>query len=186
MLSIKHFSELTSSEFYDIAQAREKVFLLEQHIVCQDFDGVDKRAVHITLREDAGAGNAGAGNACAGNACAGNAGAGNEAGGGAVTGAGAVSGGAVSGGRILAYLRMFEDDGKVIVGRVLTTERGKGYGMKVMAAAEEAARERFGANSIMLHSQTQAIPFYLKCGYTVTSEEFLEEGVPHRMMEKVF
>ena len=155
MLSIKHFSELTSSEFYDIAQVREKVFLLEQHIVCQDFDGVDKRAVHITLREDA----------CAGN----------EA-----------SGEAVAGGRILAYLRMFEDEGKVIVGRVLTTERGKGYGMKVMAAAEEAARERFGANSIMLHSQTQAIPFYLKCGYTVTSEEFLEEGVPHRMMEKVF
>ena len=155
MLSIKHFSELTSSEFYDIAQVREKVFLLEQHIVCQDFDGVDKRAVHITLREDAGAGN--------------------EAG-----------GEDVSGGRILAYLRMFEDGGRVIVGRVLTTERGKGYGMKVMAAAEEAARERFGANSIMLHSQTQAIPFYLKCGYTVTSEEFLEEGVPHRMMEKVF
>ena len=154
MLSIKHFSELTSSEFYDIAQAREKVFLLEQHIVCQDFDGVDKRAVHITLREDAGAG--------------------------------AVSGEDVSGGRILAYLRMFEDGGRVIVGRVLTTERGKGYGMKVMAAAEEAARERFGANSIMLHSHTQAIPFYLKCGYTVTSEEFLEEGVPHRMMEKVF
>lgn len=149
MLSIKHFSELTSSEFYDIAQVREKVFLLEQHIVCQDFDGVDKRAVHITLREDASAGD-------------------------------------VSGGRILAYLRMFEDGGRVIVGRVLTTERGKGYGMKVMAAAEEAARERFGANSIMLHSQTQAIPFYLKCGYTVTSEEFLEEGVPHRMMEKVF
>ena len=176
MLSIKHFSELTSSEFYDIAQVREKVFLLEQHIVCQDFDGVDKRAVHITLREDAGAGNAGAGNA----------GAGNEAGGGAVTGAGAVSGGAVSGGRILAYLRMFEDGGRVIVGRVLTTERGKGYGMKVMAAAEEVARERFGTNSIMLHSQTQAIPFYLKCGYAVTSEEFLEEGVPHRMMEKVF
>ena len=155
MLSIKHFSELTSSEFYDIAQAREKVFLLEQHIVCQDFDGVDKRAVHITLREDAGTGN--------------------EAG-----------AGAVSSGRILAYLRMFEDEGKVIVGRVLTTERGKGYGMKVMAAAEEAARERFGANSIMLHSQTKAIPFYLKCGYTVTSGEFLEEGVPHRMMEKVF
>ncbi len=170
MLSIKHFSELTSSEFYDIAQVREKVFLLEQHIVCQDFDGVDKRAVHITLREDACAGNA-----CAGNAGGGNAGTGNEAG-----------GGAVSGGRILAYLRMFEDGGRVIVGRVLTTERGKGYGMKVMAAAEKAARERFGADSIMLHSQTQAIPFYLKCGYTVTSEEFLEEGVPHRMMEKVF
>ncbi len=155
MLSIKHFSELTSSEFYDIAQVREKVFLLEQHIVCQDFDGVDKRAVHITLREDAGTRNEG-------------------------------GGGAASGGRILAYLRMFEDGGRVIVGRVLTTERGKGYGMKVMAAAEEAARERFGVNSIMLHSQTQAIPFYLKCGYTVTSEEFLEEGVPHRMMEKVF
>ena len=51
MLSIKHFSELTSSEFYDIAQVREKVFLLEQHIVCQDFDGVDKRAVHIMIRE---------------------------------------------------------------------------------------------------------------------------------------
>ena len=153
MLSIKHFSELTSSEFYDIAQAREKVFLLEQHIVCQDFDGVDKRAVHITLREE-----------------------GEPAAGGA-------SGGSV-GGRILAYLRMFEDGGKVIVGRVLTTERGKGYGRRIMAAAEDVARESFGLDRIMLHSQTQAIPFYLKCGYEITSEEFLEEGVPHRMMEK--
>ena len=81
---------------------------------------------------------------------------------------------------------MFEDGGKVIVGRVLTTERGKGYGRRIMDAAEDVARERFGVSSIMLHSQTQAIPFYLKCGYKITSEEFLEEGVPHRMMEKVF
>ena len=114
MLSVKYFSELTSSEFYDIAQVREKVFLLEQHIVCQDFDGVDKRAVHITLRD--------AGGQAAGEAAG-------EAPGGA---AGAVPGKApdsapgkaarTSGdGRILAYLRMFEDGGKVIVGRVLTT-----------------------------------------------------------------
>ena len=183
MLSIKHFSELTSSEFYDIAQVREKVFLLEQHIVCQDFDGVDKHAVHITLRD--------AGGQAVGEAAG-------EAPGGA---AGAVPGkapdavpvvapgkaaGTSGDGRILAYLRMFEDGGKVIVGRVLTTERGKGYGRRIMDAAEDVARERFGVNSIMLHSQTQAIPFYLKCGYKITSEEFLEEGVPHRMMEKVF
>ena len=162
MLSIKHFSELTSSEFYDIAQVREKVFLLEQHIVCQDFDGVDKRAVHIMIRE----GEEGAPGGVAGSA------------------SGVASDGS-AGGRILAYLRMFEDGGKVIVGRVLTTERGKGYGRRIMAAAEDVARERFGLNRIMLHSQTQAIPFYLKCGYEITSEEFLEEGVPHRMMEKM-
>lgn len=162
MLSIKHFSELTSSEFYDIAQVREKVFLLEQHIVCQDFDGVDKRAVHIMIRE----GEEGAPGGVAGSA------------------SGGASGGS-AGGRILAYLRMFEKEGKVVVGRVLTTERRKGYGRRIMAAAEDVARERFGLNRIMLHSQTQAIPFYLKCGYEITSEEFLEEGVPHRMMEKM-
>ena len=167
MLSIKHFSELTSSEFYDIAQVREKVFLLEQHIVCQDFDGVDKRAVHITIRDDGWQAPGGAIGASGDKASDGSAGTSGD-------------------GRILAYLRMFEDGGKVIVGRVLTTERGKGYGRRIMDAAEDVARERFGVNSIMLHSQTQAIPFYLKCGYKITSEEFLEEGVPHRMMEKVF
>ena len=139
-LSIKHFADLTAEEFYDIARARETVFLLEQRIVCQDFDGVDKNAFHITLKED---------------------------------------------GKILAYLRIFNDGNDTVIGRVLTTERGRGYGLRIMAAAEEAALENFPSRRIILHSQTQAIPFYERCGYTIISEEFLEEGVPHKMMEKI-
>ena len=138
-LSIKHFSTLTPEEFYDIAQVREKVFLLEQNIVCQDFDGVDKDAVHITLKED---------------------------------------------GRILAYLRLFNDGRDTIIGRVLTTERGRGFGLRIMSAAEQAAREYYPSHRIILHSQTHAVPFYEKCGYVVISKEFLDEGVPHKMMAK--
>ena len=71
-----------------------------------------------------------------------------------------------------------------VFGRVLTTERGCGYGLRIMAAAEEAALEKFPSRRIILHSQTHAIPFYERCGYTIIYEEFLEEGVRHKMMAK--
>lgn len=137
-LIVKHFKELTPDLLYDFVQAREKVFLLEQHIVCQDCDDVDRDALHIALVDE---------------------------------------------GKVLAYLRLFRKDGDVLIGRVLTTDRKKGYGAEVMRFAAEIARDRLGASRILLHSQTYAIPFYEKCGYRVVSEEFLEEGIPHRMME---
>lgn len=34
-----------------------------------------------------------------------------------------------------------------------------------------------------LNAQTQALHFYEKLGFTVTSGEFLDAGIPHKAME---
>ena len=37
----KFFDELTTKELYEIVRARTEVFLMEQKIICRDFDGED-------------------------------------------------------------------------------------------------------------------------------------------------
>ena len=48
----KLFSDLTGCEVYEIARARQEVFLMEQKIICRDFDGVDYDSLHCFLWED--------------------------------------------------------------------------------------------------------------------------------------
>ena len=50
-LKTKFFNELSSTELYEIVRARQEVFLMEQNIVCRDFDGVDYDALHCFLWE---------------------------------------------------------------------------------------------------------------------------------------
>ena len=49
---IKSFDELTTRELYEIVRARTEIFLLEQRIICQDFDRVDYDSLHCFLEED--------------------------------------------------------------------------------------------------------------------------------------
>ena len=90
-------------------------------------------------------------------------------------------------GQILAYLRVFEKDkDRAQIGRVLTMVRGKGLGKAVFQAGLQAAGERLKKKSVYLEAQTYAIGFYEKEGFRVTSEEFLEDGIPHVKMEYTF
>ena len=47
----RFFNELTVRELYEIVRARTEIFLLEQNIICQDFDGVDCDSLHCFLEE---------------------------------------------------------------------------------------------------------------------------------------
>lgn len=87
------------------------------------------------------------------------------------------------GGRIVAYARCYADEGVAHIGRVLSTVRGKGYGLEVMRAAMQVCREKLGCRHIVVHAQQQVIPFYEKLGFRVTSEIFDECGILHRRME---
>ena len=51
-LIVKYFDELSARELYEIVRARQEIFLMEQRIVCRDFDGVDYDALHCFLWED--------------------------------------------------------------------------------------------------------------------------------------
>ncbi|MGV6842471.1 GNAT family N-acetyltransferase [Bacillus velezensis] len=67
---------------------------------------------------------------------------------------------------------------------VMKSHRSLGVGAVIMQALEKAAAAK-GADSFLLHAQTQAVPFYEKQGYRVTSgEEFLDAGIPHLEMIK--
>ena len=48
----KFFNELTAAELYEIVRARQEIFLMEQNIICRDFDGVDYDALHCYLWEN--------------------------------------------------------------------------------------------------------------------------------------
>ena len=46
-ITIKKFSELTTSELYEILQLRSEVFVVEQDCVYQDIDYKDQKALHV-------------------------------------------------------------------------------------------------------------------------------------------
>jgi ElaA protein len=44
---LKHFTQLNTTELYDLLQLRSEVFVVEQDCVYQDIDGKDEKALHI-------------------------------------------------------------------------------------------------------------------------------------------
>ena len=40
--TVKHFSELTPWELYEIIKTRFEIFVIEQHVLCEDLDDRDK------------------------------------------------------------------------------------------------------------------------------------------------
>lgn len=65
------------------------------------------------------------------------------------------------------------------IGRIITTERGRGLGLEVVRKALSVAREQFGAKRILIQAQLQAKGFYEKLGFVATSEPYMHEGLPH-------
>ena len=72
--------------------------------------------------------------------------------------------------------------GEVSVGRVITTERGKGYGKRIMMEGIKAAKEYFGATVIEIEAQEYAKGFYEQVGFRQSSEPFMLDGIPHIKM----
>ena len=66
---------------------------------------------------------------------------------------------------------------------VLPAHRRKHLGVLIMNALEQHAKQN-GWKKLKLNAQTNAIPFYEKLSYQVTSPEFDDAGIPHRAMEK--
>ena len=52
-----------------------------------------------------------------------------------------------------------------------------------MEAAIRTAKTKFHAEQITIEAQTYARSLYEKYGFRQTSEEFLEDGVPHIQMQ---
>lgn len=154
-LQIKPFAELSAPELYEILKSRFSVFVLEQGIRYLDEDGIDLAATHIALRRK---------------------------------------------GQVIAYARLYEQpedntpkfDTKGLLipqprilraGRMLTTERGKGYARLLMLHLIAEAK-RQGADILRLHAQQQAAPFYRHFRFRALGDPFTEADLPHILMER--
>jgi predicted GNAT family N-acyltransferase len=88
-------------------------------------------------------------------------------------------------GNVVATCRLRYPRGHGKIERMVVEQplRRTGIGTRLVAAAEQEARQR-GASEIILHAQVQVEPFYAACGYRAEGEEFLEEGIRHVLMRK--
>ena len=139
-LTVKHFSELSADELYEIYKLRCAVFVVEQNCVYQDIDDADKLAYHLWLSDETG---------------------------------------------IQAYARVLPKGVTfpgVSLGRVIAVRRRGGLGTKIVREAVRVAKEKFDADRITIEAQTYAKKLYENLGFKQTSEEFLEDGIPHIQM----
>ena len=86
---------------------------------------------------------------------------------------------------IVAYLRVIEKGisfDEVSIGRVIAKYRRQGLGTLVLKVGIQAAKEIYQAEKIIIEAQTYAKTFYEKQGFIQTSDEFLEDGIPHIQM----
>lgn len=90
-------------------------------------------------------------------------------------------------GKVVGCARMFpEENGLWHIGRVAILKEYRKYhlGNAMMdAVAEKVAA--LGGKGMVLSAQCQAVGFYQKNGYTVTSEPYMDEHCPHQDMVKM-
>lgn len=140
-LVVKHFSELSAEELFEIYKLRVSVFVVEQTCPYQEVDDFDRKAYHVWLQDESG---------------------------------------------IQAYARVlpqgiaFEDAG---IGRVIAVKRRAGLGTQIVQAAIDTAASKLGAERVTLEAQVYARGLYDKLGFVQTSEEFLEDNIPHIQMQ---
>lgn len=72
-------------------------------------------------------------------------------------------------------------DGHIGRMAVRKSARGRGIGAAVLQALLAEAK-RLGYGRLVLHAQTHAVDFYRRHGFVVEGDEFMEAGIPHRLM----
>ena len=68
---------------------------------------------------------------------------------------------------------------------VLPEWRGKGVGSKILQCCIDECKKPFSKKNIetiVLNAQLYVTEFYQKAGFKITSEEFLDAGIPHKQM----
>lgn len=91
--------------------------------------------------------------------------------------------------KILAYIRIIPpgikfDDASI--GRVISTQRRKGYGTLLMKEGIKFIQNNFSASSITIEAQQYASNFYQQIGFEIISKPFLEDDIPHVKMRLTF
>jgi len=94
---------------------------------------------------------------------------------------------AIIGGKIVGCLVLTPTgNGSVQMRQVAVdpTMQGSGIGRELVVQSEAVALNH-GYQEMMLHARDTAVGFYLKLGYEIRGEPFVEVAIPHREMFKV-
>ena len=161
----KPFSTLTALEVYDMLEARNAVFVVEQQCVYLDIDGLDKAAWHLFAYA-----------------------AGEAHGQARAHGDGAEQPAARP--TLAGYLRVLlpdESDTDIRIGRVLTTSafRRIGLGSEMLEQALKHIVAQWPDAAIKLHAQAHLQMFYGAFGFEPISEVHDDDGIPHIWMRSV-
>jgi ElaA protein len=152
---LRAFDELRPWELARLLRARQEVFVLEQQCLYLDADGVDEHAHHLSawaLDPDNPASRTRAGMQVP-----------------------------------LALARLVAPGVKYAeasIGRVITTgaARGTGLGRELMRRALAACRHLHPGVAVRISAQSRLEAFYASMGFTIESERYLEDGIPHTEM----
>ncbi|AXT18632.1 GNAT family N-acetyltransferase [Flavobacteriaceae bacterium AU392] len=90
--------------------------------------------------------------------------------------------------KIVAYTRLFKSGDyfdNASIGRVvvLNSERTHKYGYDIMKASIKAIHDFYNETIIKLSAQVYLKQFYNNLGFIETGEEYLEDGIPHILMQ---
>jgi len=84
---------------------------------------------------------------------------------------------------VLLLTELKSDEVKMRQVAVIETLRQLKIGSKMVCFAEEYSKQH-GYTSMVLNARKTAVDFYLKLGYSISSDEFLEIKIPHYKMCK--
>jgi ElaA protein len=93
--------------------------------------------------------------------------------------------------QLMAYTRLFNESvyyqGFLSIGRVVVSPkgRGEGYGREIFGKSVEKVQELFGQKSIKIGAQAYLESFYASFGFESINEDYIEDGIPHKMMVKI-
>lgn len=87
---------------------------------------------------------------------------------------------------ILAYCRILPPNTTFqtpAIGRVIATERRKGYATQLLKEVIPFIKKEYKENTITIEAQTYARKLYENLGFVQTSDPFLEDGIEHFQMQ---
>lgn len=92
-------------------------------------------------------------------------------------------------GTTVAYCRLFKSGDyfdQASIGRVIVKEnfRDKKWGHDLIKEAVSVVQRHFGESQITISAQLYLKKFYESHGFKQTSDEYLEDGIPHIEMKK--
>jgi ElaA protein len=95
---------------------------------------------------------------------------------------------ALQNGEVIACIRLLPPAGEedqIRIGRVAVSSdwRKKGVARLMMQKAIEKARRDYPSSGVCLHAQTYLQGFYVSLGFQLNGDEFLEDGIPHVLMQ---